>query len=97
VGGFVKRSEAFSANAAATRPDRCACKQAILHKTGHKRAQSKRNVERCLYQKTREFALNHIKDQNQRKAFEIELTEFLTNENTKEVLIEQENQEHMKN
>jgi len=36
-----------------------------------------------LYQKTREFALNHIKDQNQRKAFEIELTEFLTNENTK--------------
>jgi len=36
-----------------------------------------------LYQKTKEFAVNHIKDQNQRNAFETELTEFLTNENTK--------------
>ena len=49
-----------------------------------------------LYYKTRQFALNHIKDQNQRNAFETELVEFLTKENTR-VLIEQENQEDMKN
>ena len=36
-----------------------------------------------LFQRTRDLALNHIKNQNEKDAFKVELTKFLTKENTK--------------
>lgn len=37
----------------------------------------------ALFQKTRELAFNHIKDQKEKDAFKADLIKFLTNENTK--------------
>ena len=36
-----------------------------------------------LFQRTRDLAFNHIKNQNEKDAFKVELTKFLTKENTK--------------